>query len=261
MGHSNFAIYLISLDQDTARRQTLQQRFPETWPKITHISAIDGRQMDAGSYFRHIASSLREERQPMTPAEVGCALSHIAALEAFLESGADQALILEDDILGDDSDIQRALSIGSSLSQHDLLICGGQEGLKSRKHQFGKRHADNEFYTLAPFSYRYTFRSCCFIIGRPAAERIVNMQKKSLRIADDWDAFFRESSFRIHLINLLSHPEDLSGSLIETERASANMLGEEKARSLAERIRNRRFRAMRKIRVALLLLRGYRPVH
>ncbi|WP_111655603.1 glycosyltransferase family 25 protein [Isoalcanivorax indicus] len=252
-------IYLVSLDKDTARRDVFRERFPETWPHTVHLSAVDGRKLDAGSYFKYVTASLREGRGLMSPAEVGCSLSHIAALEAFLASDARHALVLEDDILGNDMDIQHLADLAERLDDNDILICGGQEGLSHRKYQFGKRNNSQEPYILAPFSYRYMFRTCCYIVGRPAAERIIATQKRALRVADDWGAFFSNTSIRMLLSNTLAHPEDLSTSLIEAERIDMSQSREKKTRSLTDRVRNRASRIARKIRILRLLLQGYRP--
>lgn len=252
-------IYLVSLEQDKARRDAFKQRFSGTWAAVTHLPAVDGRKLDAASYFMHAKGSLQAGRGIMSPAEVGCALSHLAALDAFLASGQKQALILEDDVLGDDADIERVIELAAQLADHDVLICGGQEGLSHRKYQFGKQGMSPQHYTLAPFSYRYIFRTCCYIVSRPAAERIIATQRKGLRVADDWGAFFDNSDIQMHLINALSHPEDLSSSLIEAERIDVSKSRGKKFSSLSERFRNRARRIARKIRIAYLLACGYRP--
>lgn len=41
----------------------------------------------------------------LTPGEVGCALSHVKALEYFLETDDSYCLILEDDIKGGDKEL------------------------------------------------------------------------------------------------------------------------------------------------------------
>jgi len=43
----------------------------------------------------------------MTPGEVGCALSHMKAYENLIHSGEEYALILEDDVIGNDKDIEK----------------------------------------------------------------------------------------------------------------------------------------------------------
>ena len=252
-------VYLVSLEQDTARRDAFKQRFPGIWPAITHLPAVDGRKLDATSYFMHAKGSLQAGRGIMSPAEVGCALSHLAALNAFLASGHKQALILEDDVLGNDADIERAIKLAGELAERDILICGGQEALSHRKYQLGKQGRNPQHYILAPFSYRYMFRTCCYIVSRPAAERIIATQEKGLRVADDWGAFFDNSGIHMHLINALSHPEDLSSSRIEAERIDVSKSRGKKFSSLSERFRNRAWRIARKIRIAYLLARGYRP--
>ncbi|MFA7418026.1 MAG: glycosyltransferase family 25 protein, partial [Acholeplasma sp.] len=98
-------IYLISLPQDVERRAVLKDQFPRYYDQFIHIQAVDGRKLPAQEYFTKTLPFLKKYNRPMTPAEVGCALSHIKALEAFLETDATHALVLEDDIIGSDENI------------------------------------------------------------------------------------------------------------------------------------------------------------
>ena len=99
-------IYLISLAKDTKRRELLQQKF-SSYDSFKLIDAVDGRELNAREYYKIISPSFKAYGKVLSPAEVGCSLSHVKAYEAFLASEAKFALIFEDDVIGDDNAIKR----------------------------------------------------------------------------------------------------------------------------------------------------------
>lgn len=96
--------WVINLDRAPDRWTRISARLQQLGLPCTRLSAVDARdfsamqaaQLDADAY-RH-----RHGMQPL-PGELGCYLSHVAALQAFLASAADFALVLEDDALLHDS--------------------------------------------------------------------------------------------------------------------------------------------------------------
>lgn len=104
-------IYLISLEQDIQRRSELAQRFPENYPKMHWIKAINSNGFSAKDYFSYATQYFHSHKKMITPSEVGCTLSHIKALEIFLKTDEEYALILEDDIIGEDESIKIIKSI------------------------------------------------------------------------------------------------------------------------------------------------------
>lgn len=91
---------LINLDRSPQRLQLMQQRLAKTGLDWQRVPAVDGKLLDLSNdprvsqvgYHRHHGKILN-------PAELGCYLSHIKALENFVaDTEAQFALILEDDI-------------------------------------------------------------------------------------------------------------------------------------------------------------------
>ncbi|MBE0472208.1 MAG: glycosyltransferase family 25 protein [Methyloprofundus sp.] len=214
----NIAIYLVSLNSDLERRNNLAKQFPNFFGNMIHIEAVDGREMDAKSYFNKVLPNFQENNRLMSPAELGCTLSHIQALESFLKTDNKHALIIEDDILGSDKDIENIFNLISSLDQYALLICGGQEGTRSTRYVVGKEINNDGLWKISSFSYPYILRTCCYVVTRASAEQILNRQKEMLVLADDWSYFFKDTISHIFYSGHLSHPVDLSNSHIEIDR-------------------------------------------
>ncbi len=86
--------YLINMDRDVERLRWMQDVFSTHNIAFERISAVDGSNLSDEQQAYH----LTPERSHLSRAEIGCLLSHIKTWQTFLQSGADYALIFEDDI-------------------------------------------------------------------------------------------------------------------------------------------------------------------
>jgi glycosyl transferase family 25 len=92
-------IYVINLDRDVERMASLAGSLQALALPFERVSAVLGKQVpdweklvDAGLYGAR-------NRLPMPrPGEVGCYLSHLKAMESFLQTDAPWCVILEDDV-------------------------------------------------------------------------------------------------------------------------------------------------------------------
>lgn len=92
------AVYLINMDGAEARLAAMRDRLAAVGLPFQRIAGVDGRLIAFPiPDFSACGYRLLHGRRT-TPPEVGCYLSHIAATRAFLDSRADLALILEDDV-------------------------------------------------------------------------------------------------------------------------------------------------------------------
>ncbi|QTD64341.1 glycosyltransferase family 25 protein [Acinetobacter towneri] len=219
---NNFPIYLVSLEKDGERRTILEKKFSKNYSQFKHINAVDGRLLSARDYFLEIQPYFKINKKLMSPAELGCTLSHIEAIKCFIESGSERALILEDDVIGDDTSLEIIKAIAKNIPENSVLICGGQDGLNT-KYLFGRYSKEKKIYELAKFSYAHIFRTCCYVITRKSALAILNYQINHKTLADKWDRFFSNTDIKIMYRNVMSHPIDLSHSHIESERVLSDV--------------------------------------
>jgi len=228
---NNIPIYLVSLEQDTKRREELKQRFKNLYNKFIHIKATDGRDLSAKEYYDKTIDYFTKTNKTISPPELGCTLSHINVLEEFMKTDSSYALILEDDAIGNDEGIEKIFKISQKLDQNSLLICGGQDGLGGKKYQFGKKISlDDSLFEVCKFSYRHMLRTCCYVVTKQSAKEILEYHKQCLTLADKWDEFFKNSDTKIYYANILAHPKDLHHSHIEAYRARF------KAKSFIEKV-------------------------
>src|SRR5271165_629224 len=88
-------IFVINLDRSPDRLAAIAERLSELSLAFERVPAIAGATLSERD--ARAAVSKRFWRHPPSRGEIGCYLSHIKALRAVLASGAEQAIILEDD--------------------------------------------------------------------------------------------------------------------------------------------------------------------
>lgn len=90
--------YLINLDRADARLLRMTEKLDAIGIEFERLSAIDGATLDLPiKEFSARSYKFLHGRRPYKP-EIGCYLSHVECARRLLESDADFALILEDDL-------------------------------------------------------------------------------------------------------------------------------------------------------------------
>ena len=209
-------VFVISLKSDEARREKLKERF-KNYGEFKLVEATDGRAMSAKEYYSYALPSLETYGRLLSPSEVGCSLSHARAYEEFLKSDARFALILEDDVIGDESGIKKAFETAAKMDAGSALICGAQDGLEGRFSAFGKKLED-DFWLVSKRSYGTIYRAAAYVLDRRAAEKILQTHKKALCVADFWQILLLKNGLKMYFSDIFAHPLDLSGSNIQAER-------------------------------------------
>ena len=173
-------IYLISLAKDTKRRELLQQKFG-SYDSFKLIDAVDGRELNAREYYKIVSPSFKAYGKVLSPAEVGCSLSHVKAYEAFLASDAKFALIFEDDVIGDDLAIKESFLVASKMPENSVLICGMQDGLEGRFSAFGKKvdtSLSKPLWQVSKHSFSSIYRAGAYVLTKKSARNLLEFNKK-----------------------------------------------------------------------------------
>ncbi len=97
----NFQIFIINMDRSPERLDAIAEQLNTLNLKYERVPAVDGSELDMKGCevqsvidFNHWA---KYHHRDALPAEVGCYLSHLRALETFMASEAKYGVILEDD--------------------------------------------------------------------------------------------------------------------------------------------------------------------
>lgn len=209
---SNVLIQVVSLPDDEERRSHLEKRFPLAFKRFEVVDAIDYRSKLLSGF------SQSERKSGMTPAEIGCTLSHIKALNIFLASDYLFSLILEDDVIGSDESIDMVDNIANlNKIEGFFVLCGGQDGMRNRNYIYGHPSNGIGVFRVSFWSRSFMARTCCYLVNRSAARYILDRHKIRLSRADNWEYLLKGYN-DVFYTGIFSHPVDLSGSHIEVQR-------------------------------------------
>jgi glycosyl transferase family 25 len=93
------AVFLINMDSATKRLEDMTARLEAIGLKAERVPGVNGRELNYPiPEFSELSYMLMHGRRT-SPPEIGCYLSHVACAGKFMDSDADIALILEDDVI------------------------------------------------------------------------------------------------------------------------------------------------------------------
>lgn len=215
-------VYLISLQKDELRREALKNRF-KSYDNFKIINGVDARDFSLNEYYKIALKSFMSYKRLLSPAEIGCALSHKKAYAEFLKSGDDFGLIFEDDVIGDDFGIKKASDYAKLIPKDAILILGGQDGLDGRFSAFGKRIKD-ELFLVSKHSFGSIYRAACYIVTKQSASALLKTQENAPCTADLWSYLLSKDNLKMYFADIFAHPTDLSTSNLEGERLDRTAL-------------------------------------
>jgi glycosyl transferase, family 25 len=208
-------VYVINLDRAPDRLVAMESQlrsFPMAHERISASDAanVTKEMMSAvaaprlGRLFRNMSGYHRsEESSPamfwpeigryLVAGEIACYLSHVRALQTFLASDADHALILEDDV-EIDADIVDVLSVIGGLQQRPRIV--KLEGLQA------SRDVHYPVASIGPrdilMMFKPTTGAAGYYINRAGAAVIVS---RALPVREPFDAFLRQ--YWLHGVEVL----------------------------------------------------------
>ena len=201
--------YVINLDRSTARMAHMTRQLDALGIAFQRLSAIDGRGIDpdATPLFSRPHYERRHGKVP-TPCEIGCFLSHIAAMRRFLESDAAFCLVLEDDaeLNGELVEVLQGLQARSE-EWNIALLYGNYPALAQPLARLGSRHE------LVGYLARQT-GGVAYAIDRHAAEIYIDrLLPMSLPFDVDfdraWDFAIRFRGVRPFPVGTGAYPSDI----------------------------------------------------
>lgn len=91
--------FILNLDTATDRWEAITERFSRTRIGVVRVPAVNGAAIGLPIPEFHERNFRLRHGRATNLREIGCYLSHLAAMRAFLETGAPHGLICEDDIV------------------------------------------------------------------------------------------------------------------------------------------------------------------
>lgn len=203
--------YLISIEKEGGPR--LQNFFAqETFQAVKSdfvIKGVRGADLQTAEYFR--LGVLGKER-PLSPGELGCTLSHLAAYKDFLSSGDQLAVFFEDDAIQnqfyDLNELERKVK-ELQLPSGFLLSLGGIQLPYSRKvkgHLLKDKLFEQPILKIHPFFYKNLSSTYAYMIDRQMAEVLVDFHQTP-QGCDHWaDLTNIKPLVGLYATHLFEHP-------------------------------------------------------
>ncbi len=164
-------IYVINLDRDTERMDSIRANLDRMGLPFERLSAVMGKDVPEWEKLVDMSAyAWRNRLDAPRAGEVGCTLSHLKAMETFLRTDAPWCVILEDDVevLPACADVLRSLA---EKDDWDLVkLFNFHSGLPVKKRTLGPDHHLVVHLTR-------TTSSAAYVVNRRAAETLL----KSMR--------------------------------------------------------------------------------
>lgn len=205
-------IYIVTIPRAKDRLDAIMAATADMGLDLRPIDGVDGKTVPEAdwTYFNRKGFILSNGRTPL-PGEYGCYASHIIAIERFLADGAEIALIVEDDVIFDETTKQKLQDI-IEVTPDDALIkltCHRRSGFRTRK-----QHDNGVIFGRYYFGPQGS--SAAYLITRKAAQKFLKTSSKMIvpydrAIENGWD----------NGLNVLNTPDDIldfgdRGTLIAT---------------------------------------------
>ena len=188
-------ILLISLPGAEARRRLMHAQLDlPGMPPYRVLDAVEGCSLDAPrlAEIYDEASALRISGQPLTPGEIGCAASHLAAHRQIAAGGAGAALVLEDDALLGHQFLRvlgRLLAIIDPGRPEAVLLSHVVRYSAWGAHRVDKMHA-----LCHPHE---AYGGHAYLITRAGARAMASAFARVRTVSDDWRYFMKLGIMRV----------------------------------------------------------------
>ncbi|MEQ8368005.1 MAG: glycosyltransferase family 25 protein [Roseicyclus sp.] len=218
----DWPIYLINLDTDVARLDQTGAELNDAGIAWRRIPAVNGRALSAAELAQHYdaEAAANHARYPLVPPEIGCYLSHRAAWQALIDSNAEGAVVLEDDlrVVGDLSAVINALKadkgdwdIAKLFSFRPIRFLGSPRALTGSA-RIGTPH-------------RVPSTTLGYAITLAGARKALAASDRFFRPIDEDHKFFWESGLRIDAVDpspLAVGTQDTAAGTVSEVRLRAN---------------------------------------
>lgn len=182
--------YIINLARSTERRAHMVRELCSTGIDYEFVEGVEGRDLDL--WDTSLVHPTWESRSTFWPGAVGCLLSHLKAHRKILESGAERALVLEDDVILpiDMNALVEAVSphmAGAEIVLLQYFSCGsGERGEAYKLRRQGSIRLPLSRVLAFPTDMSDLGGAGAYLITREACHRMATAMLPMRVPADEW---------------------------------------------------------------------------
>jgi len=192
--------YIISLARSQERRQYITKHVQSLALDFSLVDAIDGSAFSNKDLPTFCEMSIvNANRHWLSNGAIACSLSHLKAYNFFLASQDKCCFIIEDDVILPNSINERLIELELNIHDDEVILL---YYTSFHKCYFSKINSINLQYgqLVYPMDISHPITAAAYIIGRKAAEKLVNTILPIKAAADSWSYFYEKkcfSSFRV----------------------------------------------------------------
>lgn len=231
--NKKFPVFIISLKNDTGRREKISKLLTDVNIDYHFFDAIDYR---SDLFQEKKKDALNNNAQnaygEMTEPEMACTFSHLAVYQQIVDHGLEWALILEDDVTFDNrlADMVNDLSQStSSLKKKCTYVLGGQQGT-SEYQLFGLSLRDTIKVggirlRKATYKKHKVTRACSYIVDRHYCQQALKLfSTHGFYLVDDRKILIDNGVMdEIYFCDIVTHPiVNTVNSHLENSRIDKN---------------------------------------
>jgi glycosyl transferase family 25 len=182
--------YVINLARSVDRRAHMIKELKKTRLDYEILQAVDGHNVNLQD--RTLVDPSLTYFTQFLAGTTGAAMSHLCAYQKILEDGADEAMVLEDDVTLPTDLSSLADAVADQLTGAEIaLLSYGSYGSCKLSREGSVRLPSSRLLAL-PIEIRLVVSGGAYIITREACERMVKFVLPVRANPDDWWYFYRE---------------------------------------------------------------------
>ena len=194
-------VYAITLERIEERKHYINNHLNELNLDYQIIKAIDGASLSKEEMAASCdMKNVEKWSWWLTPGAIGCALSHYNAYEALVETNEKAGFVIEDDTILPENINELLNEIEQEIGENEIILLFYSSFNPANLSSVGlKKLADGNL--VYPMETSKTFSALAYVIGRKAAQNMLNNIKPIRVTADNWHYYFQKGCFnslRVH---------------------------------------------------------------
>lgn len=193
--------FVINLKRSKERTEYIQQHITELKLDYKIIDAIDGSLLSQKDIKACCdMGQVNKLRWWLTDGAIGCALSHYKAYEEFLKSKEKAGFIIEDDVVLPHNIIELLSETELEIEENEIILLYYTSFKPCQLSSVGMKKLLNGSLVY-PMDISQAITATAYIIGRKAAQNMIESIKPISVTADCWHYYYKKecfNSFRVH---------------------------------------------------------------
>lgn len=188
--------YIVNLARSPERRAHILAEARRLELDFEIVEGVDGRDLDSSDVEKVDPKFIRDD--PFWAGVIGCSLSHLKVYSKVLESDAERALVLEDDVVLPNDMTALADAVAAEMTGAEaVLLHHHRRGRAERGEAYrflkrGSRALPGSRSLAAPADVADLAGTGAYVITREACQTMVKSMLPVRARADDWEFFCRE---------------------------------------------------------------------